>query len=1102
MPAIGRIPAPASTSSSAGYGPGRVVAALPTGGADAGPALRAAVAQAAGIAGGYVFVPAATAAYSIQTPVFIDQGVLLDCEPGTAFAGPTQSAAPLLYVGVGTDAVGTPYRPDLFGKLDAQTVGAAGQKFGLRTNGTGYFQSQFSPFSHGPISPLDGLPTGWYGQGQFTIEFAVEGFASGQLPAGLSLWGLGNTSAPLPFALQTYATNGFQFAWGTQTQKFGPVTQGSVTFSSGAATGVQRIAIQLDLVAGAIQVYANGQQVATSGNPPAAGSTLAENICNAFLVNGQGKGGQAAGGDFALYGLSIVPHLRYAATGAGTAQVAHPQLVGSIAAGSGTTYLILPGNPTGGTYTVTIGGATSAPIACTGTADNSAAIQAALQAMSTVGAGNLAVAGWSNLATGQVYRITGAAGYSLTTSPGMCDGAAMTGQTLLDTYRYFPANNTWPYQVDIAQIAYLPLTDPVGSIPLAWQGGSASNGDVGAGIFRTTGTAHAGGVTIRNASFGQTSASYGSPVVLGDVGDFRAESCSFGGGAVGLCWNIQGANYPITLRDCGFTGPVAGLFAYEATITASGLSLGDVSRFGLLASGCNLDVDGLDVPALSGNPYALVATYADAYGGLYRFRNSNVDDEGAAAYQLAAFYFEPTSYATTFVRVDEFYGGTLGRVPLFKLRSLGGPSTYPSAVLHATNLQSSTPGPIVDSDGPLWTGTIEGAPWGAGTYVAGDLSAGGRPAVRVVDDRSRTIPRQGLDPWRAGTVEVRAPWVDGLYERFRLAGDGLHGSATPPQWRGLDVAQASPSSLGAYGLDHTAISATLSGSVSSQGFLTNIAGAKLSAALFNGAALGAPTTWYAALLTAPVTADGNYAQEVSTSGTAYARVAAANSSATFAAASAGSKATAAAIAWPAATAAYTVQAVALYAGPSGGTPWAVVNFPAPIAVAPGQAPTIAAGGLAFAHVPYAGHFSGGLTDYGWGKCLDAAFGGAALGAPASWYPALSTAATSKATTSPAEPSGNGYARPALAAGSSWLVGDDFQGDGSDNYSAAGEARWSAPVGFGTPTGAWGAAVAATLQDAASGGNAWFQAPLVAPASPTSGWAAPAFAAGALVLAPR
>ncbi|HEY2156572.1 MAG TPA: hypothetical protein VGH33_13155, partial [Isosphaeraceae bacterium] len=329
-----------------------------------------------------------------------------------------------------------------------------------------------------------------------------------------------------------------------------------------------------------------------------------------------------------------------------------------------------------------------------------------------------------------------------------------------------------------------------------------------------------------------------------------------------------------------------------------------------------------------------------------------------------------------------------------------------------------------------------------------------------------------------------------------VAADGTHGSTTPPRWAGLEAVHADPdASLAAYGIDHTSIAATLSGRASSYGHPTSAAEVALATALFGGPPPPVPSSWYVALLTSRADPLGLRFSEPPAD-TGYARAAVANTAANFGASSSGSKTSGAAIAFPTATAPYTVQSLALFPSAAGGQAWAVVQLESPLVVTPGMAPTVPAGGLTFRHVPYKGQFAGGMTDFGWGRCYDALFGGAALDPPKTWYAALSTAPASRTTAAPSEPTGNGYARVAIPAERErWQVAL-----WSYAYGQPGDARNASPVAFPAPTGPWGRCVAAALLDAPSGGNAWFLATTTGHPSPADGTPAPTFAPGALTLA--
>ena len=391
---------------------------------------------------------------------------------------PSGSGYPMFIVGVPRVGNGnvpnSTYRPDLWNggspKLDSSVVGGPNRVWGLRTNGDAYLVSQASAFSHGGFQLTGtgaGWPDNWAQTKQITIEFAIEGFAGGQVPGGTQLFGLGaNGYGPSsPFTLCTSAANAFTLLVSTQAVEYGPVSNSILTFSSGSATGVQRIAIQIDLVAGAVTAFVNGTQVAVTGTAPSAGLNLNENPYWPFVINALYDGSNGScGADFALYGLCLSRSIRYANNGNGQAQVPNPQIYGTSANDFGTATLVLTGSPTGGTYTITYGGQTTTPISATATP---AQVQAALQALSSIGAGNVTVTGSIGGLLGTEYAITAANGFTFTGGAGLCSGGNLTGGVLQDSYRYYPSSTDYNHALfDPFAIAHLGFTEnPSGAAP-------------------------------------------------------------------------------------------------------------------------------------------------------------------------------------------------------------------------------------------------------------------------------------------------------------------------------------------------------------------------------------------------------------------------------------------------------------------------------------------------------------------------------------------------------------------------------------------------------------------------------------------------------------
>ncbi len=1288
---------------------------------DNGPALQAAhdaaAAALAAITSGFfsgispgatVFIPGARTPYTFKTPVFIEGSTIeIRGEPGvTQLVTPAGVGYPIFYCGlyrVGSGNVpNATYRPDLWNsgtpKLDSSVVTAAGQKWGINFGTDAYVVSQASVFSHGSPSPTwGGLPDNWAATQQFTIEFAVEGFSSGQMPSGINLFGVGDTNVNFQtpagagcWFLATSSTNTYKLYLYTQAARFGPVVAHAFTFTSGSATGVQRISVQVDLVAGAVTAFVNGSQVSVTAvtGTLSANSTLNENQYYPFTLGTHGDGTPGANGTaFAIYGLAISKSLRYANLGSGQAQVPHPQFSGTSTGGSGIVTLTLPGSPTGGTYTVTYGGVTSAPISPTASA---ATLQAALQAMSSIGSGNILVNGSGSGNSTLQYTITTANGFTFAGAQGQCNGASLTGSTIRDSYRYYPVSQGYPYNQDAYALGYFGFTENPSATPaprgltIPHGGAIPGGGSSYALLFHTNSNSAIANANRFTDLVLKSSGMYGISLVLGHVLNTVCNNVTMIGGTYGAANIPFGANYYLQFNNCYFYGNDSNFFGNSAALTMDHTSFNVNNRYSLRLVGCSLQMKHATVGNYGSDPCAFLAVYTNTYGGDYSFEDVSLDLEGGGNFSLALFYVEQIAYTSTVLKVIGAYAGAMGWAPIFKLRCVEGAPIWPVSWLDAESIAADSFGGVVDVDGSSWVGEVRNTLSDHGPYVYSSM-ANGRPAVTVVDKHSRTFPRYAS--WIAGTAVIKVPGpADGQYQELRVAADGVHGSATPPQWTGLNAIQANASSsLAAYGPDHTSIAATLSGQASSGGYLAGYTGAYPAAAtLFGGTALGTaatltlagaglggtytlsyggnttaglsptasfstiqaalqglasigsgnvtvggntggpytitftgtmaktagaalgltvngsgltatgpsvnvtsgftsyitfggvtggtftlsgggfttaplawnatgpqvqaailaaginatygplylvpvaqpgvyyeinanvtinasgltggaavtlagttvPYTWYVGLSTAPAYAYGTSFAETASGTSGYARVAIANNTTNFGASSAGSKTSGGAITFPTATGAYTVQSIGLLTSPTSTQPVAVIQLATPLVVAAGTTPTIPVGDLTFTHIPYAGNFAGGMTDYAWGKVYDLFFGGTSFTVPSTWYVALSTAAVSKTTTSLTEPMGGSYARRAITNNSTnWLVADS-----NDFYGQSGDARNAAAIAFPAPTAAWGSVVAAALTDSATGGDTWFVGSLTAPVAPATGTPAPTFAAGAFTLA--
>jgi len=139
-----------------------------------------------------------------------------------------------------------------------------------------------------------------------------------------------------------------------------------------------------------------------------------------------------------------------------------------------------------------------------------------------------------------------------------------------------------------------------------------------------------------------------------------------------------------------------------------------------------------------------------------------------------------------------------------------------------------------------------------------------------------------------------------------------------------------------------------------------------------------------------------------------------------------------------------------------------------------------------------------LTDYAENKLVDAVLRGQSLGAPATWYVGLLTAACSDSSAG-TEVTGGSYARVAVTAGLTQWAGTQSAGSTTASSGTGGQTSNNATITFPAPTANWGTVTGFGLWDASSGGNQWFCFTLTTSKTVNNGDAAPSFAAGALTI---
>ena len=276
---------------------------------------------------GVVLIPSSTGIYLLKNPVWVDHpNVEIRGDGlGSVVSIYGSYACPAFIFGIprgsGTAAQVDPsYRPDLYPLFDVWAAYIPGIRWGYRTKGTSCLQFISSVLAEG-VDRWSGSPT-------YTLEFCVAPTAGGEMPPGF-LMGVGIPSYPNPWAISLQGTNTYSVNFRTADQ---PDYQGGTayqfSFSSGTATGPQKIALQWNFIVGKFTAYVNGTQVAVSGGGTfPAGLQFATNEYWAFQFGGNqgdaqvepGPGG-SAGLDLILYGLLLSAQLRYLDNGAGQPQ--------------------------------------------------------------------------------------------------------------------------------------------------------------------------------------------------------------------------------------------------------------------------------------------------------------------------------------------------------------------------------------------------------------------------------------------------------------------------------------------------------------------------------------------------------------------------------------------------------------------------------------------------------------------------------------------------------------------------------------------------------------------------------------------------------------
>jgi hypothetical protein len=136
-----------------------------------------------------------------------------------------------------------------------------------------------------------------------------------------------------------------------------------------------------------------------------------------------------------------------------------------------------------------------------------------------------------------------------------------------------------------------------------------------------------------------------------------------------------------------------------------------------------------------------------------------------------------------------------------------------------------------------------------------------------------------------------------------------------------------------------------------------------------------------------------------------------------------------------------------------------------------------------------------FTDYAENRLVDALFRGQSLGAPATWYIGLLTAACSDSSPG-TEVTGGSYARVAVTASLANFAGTQSAGSTAASSGSSGVTSNNAAITFPAPTANWGPVSHFGWYDASTSGNQWVCVTLTTSKTVNNGDAAPSFAIGA------
>jgi hypothetical protein len=281
-------------------------------------------------------------------------------------------------------------------------------------------------------------------------------------------------------------------------------------------------------------------------------------------------------------------------------------------------------------------------------------------------------------------------------------------------------------------------------------------------------TAPVEGTRLRNLTVRTANNLAGAAVLAGMPLHLVAEGCTFSGGGAGWAGIAASANYKYTFRDDTFeclndSGTAWEL--YFAIAQAENIRIRRLGRYGILASMCDFECNGLYSDGNDGAAYAF-ASPKNAERAKYTFRNWNLDFEGAGV-DRGVFLFAASSLApAVHVRLEDIVCGVVGSDAAFvELRGyVGAPAYWHDSTFVGDGLS------YIPRDGKAPLLRIMGAPGKASRWVGRATGYGETPKLmESPDGMPATISAGGFGAQQAPAPQpAPEPPPQGRKARFEL----------------------------------------------------------------------------------------------------------------------------------------------------------------------------------------------------------------------------------------------------------------------------------------------------------------------------------------------